>query len=264
MKIVGIVLACLAALVVLLFVIPIHIICRFSTDRQMDFTVALRVLFVKIPLLPKKKRLPNLKRFRKRELKKRIEKQQKRLAAKEKKKRRKLQKQLNKKKKAKQRKNQAVKAKPKRSVMHIIKLVLALVKNLFERFGKYLRVKIHYLDITAAAPDPAAAAVMYGGICAVMETVWTLISGCRNFAKMKKSDISIRSDFLEQKPSVAGKITFSICLWQIALTAILAGKTALSMEHECNKNETAKEREARLQAEAEARAALVHELKNGK
>ena len=150
----------------------------------------------------------------------------------------------------------------KRGVKHIIKLVLALAKVLLEKFGRYLRVDIAYLEITAASKDPANTAILYGWIWAAMENFWNLLSGTRMFHRNKKSSIAIYADFLAEKPSIRGKITFSIALWQVMALLIAGGGAALTVENEARKHESAEERQARRQKEAAARADVIRELKN--
>ena len=258
MKTVTIVLLCLLAFLVLLFVVPIRIICRIRTAGSIDFALKLQILFLRIPILPAKKRLPNLRRFRRGALEKLYAKKQKKAAAAARKKEKKALKKQNSAKKA------AKKGHPtkKRSIRHIIKLVIALAKVLLDRFGRYLRVDIAYLDITAASDDPAKTAILYGWIWAAMENFWNLLSDTRMFHRVKKNAISIYADFTAEKPSVSGKITFSIALWQIMAILIAGGAAALAQENEARRNESAKERAERRSAEAAARAEMIRELKN--
>ncbi len=266
MKLVTVLLLCLTALLVLLFVVPVRIICKIQTAGAIDFSLAVQVLFLRIPLLPQKKRLPNIKKFRRGALERLYEKKRKKAEAaaraKEKKAAKKARKQQRRDEKTKQRAAKTGYTPKKRGVKHIIKLVLALTRVLLTRFGRYLRVDVAYLEITAASKDPANTAILYGWIWAAMENFWNLLSGTRMFHRVKKNSISIYADFLAEKPSIRGKITFSIALWQICALLIAGGGAALSVENEARKNESAAEREARRRHEAEARAAVVRELKN--
>ena len=250
----------------LLFVVPIRIICKIQTAAGVDFALSVQILFFRIPILPLKKRLPNLRKFRRGALERLYEKKWKKAEAaaraKEKKAEKKARKQQKKDAKAKSRAQKTGYTPKKRGAKHIIKLVLALTKALLGRFGNYLRVDIAYLEITAASPDPANTAILYGWIWAAMENFWNLLSGTRMFHRNKKNRISIYADFLAEKPSVRGKITFSIALWQVMALLIVGGGAALSVETEARKNESEEEREARRQQEARARADVIRELKN--
>ena len=266
MKLVTIILLCLLAFLVLLFVVPIRIICKIQTAGNIDFALAVQVLFLRIPILPVKKRLPNIRRFRRGALERLYEKKKKKAEAaaraKEKKAAKKARKQQKKDAKAKTRAAKTGYTPKKRGVKHIIKLVLALTRALLGRFGRYLRVDISYLEFSAASKDPANTAILYGWIWAAMENFWNLLSETRMFGRVKKNSISIYADFLAEKPSIRGKITFSIALWQICALLLAGGGAALSVEAEARKHESAEEREARRRQEAEARAAVVRELKN--
>ncbi len=266
MKLVTVILLCLLAFLVLLFVVPIRIICKIRTAGNVEFALAVQVLFLRIPILPKKKRLPDIKKFRRGALERLYEKKQKKAEAaaraKEKKAAKKELKKQRREQMAKRRADKTGYTPKKRGVKHIIKLVLALTRALLGRFGKYLRVDIAYLDITAASKDPANTAILYGWIWAAMENFWNLLSMTRSFHRVQKNKIAIYADFLAEKPSVRGKIIFSIALWQVCALLIVGGGAALAVENEARKNESAEEREARRRHEAEARAAVVRELKN--
>ncbi|MBE6657398.1 MAG: DUF2953 domain-containing protein [Ruminococcaceae bacterium] len=262
MKLIPVILLCLLAFFVLLFVVPIRIICKIQTAGKVDFSLAVQVLFVRIPILPVKKRLPNIRKFRRGALERLYAKKQKKAEAAARKKEKKTQKKELKQKKQEDRAKKTGYTPKKRGVRHIIKLVLALTRALLGRFGRYLRVDIAYLEITAATGDAANTAILYGWLWAAMENFWNLLSKTRMFGRIRKDSISIYADFLAEKPSVRGKIIFSIALWQLFALLIAGGGAALSVETEARKNETAEQREARRRQEAEARAQVIRELKN--
>ncbi len=263
MKLLLWILVALLLFLVLLFWVPIGIICRADTAKPgADFILWVRVLGVKIRVFPQKKRLPDIRKFRRDALERRFEQSKRKAAKKE---AAKAKKQAKKEAKANDPKQIAKKAaRPKRSIRHIIKLVLALIRVLCTRFGRYLRVDIKYFDIVAAAKEPADTAILYGWICAVMEAFWGSVQGTKPFTRVKKESISIYADFLSEKPSVRTEITFSIALWQVMATLIHAGGTALSIENERRKNETKEEKAARRVMEAQNRAEIIKELKNQK
>ena len=266
MKLVTVILLCLLAFLVLLFLVPIRIICTIQTAGKVDFSLAVQVLFFRLKLLPQKKRLPNIKKFRRGALERLYQKKQKKAEkAKLAKERRAAKKALKKQKTDEKNRIRSAKTgytPKKRGVKHIVKLVLALTKVLLGRFGRYLRVDIKYLDITAATGDPANTAILYGWLWAAMENFWNLISDTRMFHRVKKNKIALYADFLAEKPSIRGKIVFSIALWQVMAMLIAGGGAALGVETEARKKESAEEREARKRHEAEARAAVIRELKN--
>ena len=81
MKTAAIILLCLLAFLILLFVVPIRIICKIQTAGKVDFSLAVQVLFVRIPILPVKKRLPNIRKFRRGALERLYAKKQKKAEA---------------------------------------------------------------------------------------------------------------------------------------------------------------------------------------
>ena len=263
MKLLTIILIGLFVFLVLLFVVPIRIICTMKTAGGIDVSLAVQVLFVRLKLLPRKKRLPNLKKFRRDALERLYRKKQKKADRKARAKEKRAAKKAQKQQRATSRSSGAKQGHPKkkRGLRHTIKLIWALTRILLERFGRYLRVDIRALEITVATGDPANTAILYGWVWAAMENFWNLISDTRMFHRVQKSAISIRTDFLAEKPSVRGKIVFSIALWQICAILIAGGTTALAVETEARKRESAEEREARRQSEAAARAEMIRELK---
>ncbi len=262
--------ACIVIAAVLLFLLllallPIHILCRADTGAENPFSVGIRVLFITIPLFPRKKKRPDLRRFRIKVLRKRG----RQLARKEEQQREK--KKRGALKKAKKKKKEEAKAqkryektglKPKkRSFLHILKLIRALAGALLTRFGRYLRIDIACLDITAAAGDPATAAILYGSLYAALETFWQELCTLPPLKGLKKEAISLNVDYFAERPSVRARITFTICVWHIFALLIAGGGAALSVQNEARKKEGAEERAARQRREAEARAQMVAELK---
>ena len=77
MKLITVILIGLFVFLVLLFVVPIRIICTLKTAGGMDVSLAVQVLFIRLKLLPRKKRLPNLKKFRRGALERLYRKKQK-------------------------------------------------------------------------------------------------------------------------------------------------------------------------------------------
>lgn len=258
MKILLFILIILLAWLILLLLVPIRIVCTADTTHNVDFSVSLRVLFLKIPIFPRKKRLPNLKRFRMEALEKRYRKKQKQAERKAKKKAQKKQK-SEARKKARAKKTGVMPK--KRGFRHTLRLISALARVLLSRFGTYLTVDIAYFDIIAAAENPADAAVMYGWAYALMENLWAMLSGTRAFRRVRKNAVSIYADFTRQQPAVRARIAFSIALWQAAVILICSGGAALAVENEARRNESEEEKAARREAEARARAEVIKELK---
>lgn len=252
MKFIVWIILALLVLFIFLFVVPIRIICAADTRKNLDFSLAVKILLVKIPLYPRKKRLPNLKNFRRKSLEKQYRKKQKDAEKKKAK--------LRKKKPGSAaKKTQA--AKPKRNIKQIIRFIFSLTQILFDRLGRYLRVDIAYFDIIAAAENPADTALLYGWVYALMESFWALISTRKPFQHIKKDSISIYADFEGDKPAVRAKLIFSIALWQLFSIFIHGGKKALDIRGEYHQKETKEEQVQRQKEEAAARSEMIKELR---
>lgn len=264
-----ILLCILAALLGLLF-LPLAVVCTFSTERAVSLDIRAKVLGIPIPVfaLPKKKRAPNVKKFTIRALKRRGEKAKKKeLAAKRKKEKKLARKAEKKQQTAEKRKAAGLPEKETVSekitkLLHILKLVRALASILFDRFGRYLRVDIPYFDIVIAAGEPDKTAVLYGSVYAALETFWAAAAGTRPMRHVHKSDISITADFLGEKPSAKGKLSFRLRLWHLFAILIAGGRTALRFRTEQKKNETAAQRRTREAREAAARREVLNDLKH--
>ena len=62
-----------------------------------------------------------------------------------------------------------------------------------------LRIDVFQLEVTAAAPDPAAAALCFGGANAFIGMIWPLVE--QNF-NVKERRLRTRVDFDAERPSV--------------------------------------------------------------
>ncbi len=171
-------------------------------------SLTLRVLFVRIRILPKKdkrKRIRSMSRRKAKRIRAKLEKkaEKKRLKAKEKK--------------------QDTDKEKKRSVKDILDTVdfaLALIKTALGRFFGHLHVKVARFHITVATPDPASTALAYGALSQTLSYIEALISTNKNVKGMKKTDVSLGCDFLSDTFSADIKLSFSLRVWQLIHVAL--------------------------------------------
>lgn len=81
----------------------------------------------------------------------------------------------------------------------LVRQYLPLIADAAGGLKRRLRLDTFYLDFTAAAADPAAAALMFGGSNAMIGMLWPLVE--QNF-NVKERRLRTRVDFSARKPSV--------------------------------------------------------------
>ena len=81
----------------------------------------------------------------------------------------------------------------------LVKRFLPLIAEAAGRFRRKLRIDVFQLEVTAAAPDPAAAALCFGGANAFIGMIWPLVE--QNF-NVKERRLRTRVDFDAERPSV--------------------------------------------------------------
>lgn len=183
-----------------------------------ELTLMLKVLFLKIKILPKKKKVPKISDGKPKKVEKRLkklekQKEKKRQKAKEKaqkKKAQKAQKELEKQSGQKKKK----KKKSFSEILGIVKLITAALGDLFKSFGKHLRIKFARLHITVATGDAAKTATSYGAMCAAVTTLVELLEKLRGFS-MDDQQISVNCDFLEEKSYADVHIEVGLRVWHV-------------------------------------------------
>lgn len=104
--------------------------------------------------------------------------------------------------------------------LDILKRFLPLISDAAGRFKRKIRVDKLYLDVLAAAADPAAAAMAFGGVNAAIGMIWPLLEN--NF-NIKDRRIRTAVDFQAKRPTVWLYASFSLTIGQaVSLTARLA------------------------------------------
>ncbi len=220
MKILLIILAILSFFVLIAFIRPT---VRIRVENELS--AVLRILFFNFKLFPKKEKKMKLKSFRIKNFRKMRINEEKKLIAKQKKKAAKAQKKTEKEKEA-----EKETAKESRSLRENIEFVLELVKYVLVRalskFGKYLRIEIRQIDITVAGEDPAKTAITFGTVVQAVSYIKELADQTLNmrYPRGREEYISVRVDYLSNKPIVMLDISFGIRIWQIIAVGITALK----------------------------------------
>lgn len=177
-----------------------------------DFSLNVCISFIKLKLVPKKEKPVKLSDFR-------IDRFRKKRLKEEKKK---LKKHKKADRKPAEKPEEPKEEKPKEPLTKKVTSVLDLVRNVVldtvGKFGKYLKVKISFIDVNIGCEDPYDTAMIYGAVCQSVAVISELLSGLKN-VKIKETDgirnVAVRSDFINRKTSFRVHIAFSIRVWQI-------------------------------------------------
>ena len=192
---------------VLLFVAFLLSLRIRLTVRASDIvTLDLKILFLRIRLYPKKKKI-NPRDYSP----KRMERAKKKAAKRAEKKAKKAQKH--------QKEHTPSEPGVRLTLRDKIALVRALCATLIRRTHKHLRLHAARLHVHVATGDPATTAIAYG---AVSQSVSYLLAALDQVTHLKAlpPDVNVYADFLEEKSRIEANVTFSIRVWGAIATAI--------------------------------------------
>lgn len=142
------------------------------------------------------------------------------------------------------------KEKPKRSLKENLDLLRELAPLFLKTAGEFknaLRVERFYLDFTAGDPDPAKAAVLFGGVSAAEGALRPLAEN--NFRLLDRR-VRIGLDFGLEKPEFALTLEFSITLGQGMALGLVLGVRLLRWFWEDKKGKKAERSEKKARAAA--------------
>lgn len=105
----------------------------------------------------------------------------------------------------------------KRDMMGQIRRGLPLIAEAAGRLKRKVRLDRIYLDVTAAASDPASAALAFGGVNAAVGMIWPLVE--QNF-NVRDRRIRTRVDFEAARPAVSLDAAATLTIGQAAVLAI--------------------------------------------
>ncbi len=179
-----------------------------------------KVLFLKIKILPaKKKKYPksmSAKKARK-IMAKRDKKAAKKLAKK------------NAKKQEKEEEKRAVASgkvqKEKKSageILDIISLVANLLKAVIGKFFSHLRIKVARIRLVIATGDAATTAIVYGAVTQAINVLFPLIDQIKTVKTPVNKDIDISTDFCSDESEIDVEVSFSLRVWHLFHVAFAA------------------------------------------
>lgn len=105
----------------------------------------------------------------------------------------------------------------KRDVLGQIRRGLPLIAEAAGRLKRKVRLDRIYLDVTAAASDPASAALAFGGVNAAVGMIWPLVE--QNF-NVRDRRIRTRVDFEATRPTASLDVAATLTIGQAVVLAI--------------------------------------------
>lgn len=98
-----------------------------------------------------------------------------------------------------------------------IRRALPLVAEAAGRLRRKVRLDRIYLDVTAAAPDPASAALAFGGVNAMLGMIWPLVE--QNF-NVRDRRIRTQVDFEASRPAASLDAAATLTIGQALALAV--------------------------------------------
>lgn len=191
-----------------------------TVEYNGEVALSVRVLFIKIGILPSKEKK------RKRSMsKKQAQKLTDKLKAKEEKKRAKK---AQKKKAKEQKKADIASGKVKKEkktpaeILDIVSLVTGLVKQVIGKFFGHLRIKVARIRMKIGTGDAATTALTYGAVTQAINVLFPLLDSVRTLSLPTVKDIDIQADFTCEETEIDIKISFALRVWHLFHVAFAA------------------------------------------
>jgi ABC-type multidrug transport system fused ATPase/permease subunit len=211
----------LGILLFFVFLFSLRAVVTVAYSDEIALTV--RVLFIKIKILPKKdkrKKIHSMSRKKAEKIKKTLDaKAEKKRIAKQ---RKKEKKQAQKEQEQREKESGQAKKKTLAEILDLIDLITALVKTVLKCFFGHLRVDVARFRITVAMSDPSTTAVAYGAVSQAVSYLLALLKNNKNVRGLKSADIDIRCDFLSESISADVELSFSMRVWHVFHIAFAA------------------------------------------
>jgi len=173
-----------------------------------EIALCVRVLFIKIKILPKKDKKSgphSMSEKKARKIKEKLRK--KALKKKQKKEQKKLEKE--------QKKDAPKQKKSISEILDIIRIIKDIVSVVIKRFFGHLRIDLARFKINVATGDAATTAIAYGAINEAVLLIFPMLDKLKGFDIPKNKDIDITADYLSDTTTVDIKLSFSIRVWHV-------------------------------------------------
>lgn len=194
--------------IILFFVFILSLKATITVEYNGEVALSVKVLFIKIKILPSKKKKSGPHSM--------SDKKAKKLKAKL------LAKEQKKKDKKKQKKAEklAEKHKPKKKknlsdILDIISLVKDIVAKVVKIFFGHLKVKVARLKVKVATGDAASTAIAYGLISQAAMYLFTVLAPLEGLTFPKEKDTEIVCDYLSDEMEIDVNISLAIRVWHV-------------------------------------------------
>lgn len=195
------------ACILLFFIFILSLRATVTVEYSDEVRLSVKVLFLKIKLLPKKKKSGSFSMSDKK-----AQKIKKKLKKKAEKKRLKKQ---SKKQKKEQEKAVPKQKKSLEEMLELLRMIKDIVSVVVKRLFKHLRIKLVRFRISVATGDAATTAIAFGAICEAVTLIFPLIDKLKGFDAPRTKDVSICADYLSDSSSFDVKLSFSIRVWHV-------------------------------------------------
>jgi hypothetical protein len=206
--------------IILFFVFILTLQATVTIVYAGEVQLFLRVLFIKIRLVPaKKKKYPRSMSAKKaRRIKEKMAKKEaKKLAKKNAKKEQKETEQ----KAAAQGEGKKEKKSPG-EILDIVSLVANLVKKVIGKFFGHLKIKLARIRLKIATGDAATTAITYGAVTQAINVFFPLLDQIKTVKTPDAKQIEVSADFCSEESEIDIKISFALRVWHLFHVAFAA------------------------------------------
>lgn len=176
----------------------------YDTAKSGETAITLRILFLRIPVFPKKKKKIKASDFSKKKLERAKRKADKKAA-----------------RKAKRAKKRTSKDKTSKSLggsaslLDNISLISKVLGTVAQTSIKHIKVKKACVRITVATPDAAETAMLFGAVNIAAAALVGYIDNFETVNGLDKAQISVQADFCSEKTRAFIKIILCLRVWHI-------------------------------------------------
>ncbi len=207
--------------ILLFFVFILSLQAKITVEYSDDIRLSVRVLFIRIKILPSKKQKKGPTSMSKK-------KAEKIRAALKKKALKKQQKSADKKKKKQEKKEHLAKhpeEKKKLSISEILGLVAMardVLAAVIKTFFGHLRVDVARLHVNIATGDAASTAIAYGAVSQAVLYFYEVLEPLKGINLPDVKDAGIHADFIGESTTLDLKVSVRIRVWHIFHVAFAA------------------------------------------
>lgn len=205
-------------IIILFFAFLLSLKATVTVEYNGEVALSVRVLFIKLRILPKKEKKRSRSMSRR--------KAQRLRAAMEKKEAKKKEKAAKKKAAKAEKKAQSASAKKKKlsgqEIVDIVSLICQLVRAVIETFFGHLRIKLARIRLVIATGDAATTAIAYGAVTQSINVLFPLLESVRTLSLPVGDNISVSTDFTSDRTEIDVKLSFSLRVWHLFHVALAA------------------------------------------